>query len=141
MGRNVLELPTPHRIADAQTKRPPRTSRLPRRAPSNVLQRFELSIKCFSSSSSTNAFRLANLISSSQSVLQLFLVARHVGIPSFDTSFKVHSREHHPGAMIVRSMFRFHPPVIWIISFLQSSPGFQQVLPRVGDHVIGLIAS
>ena len=100
---------------------------------SNVRKRFELSIKCFSTSSTTNASRPARLISSS--AFNFF--AQHVGFPSFDPRLKF---QHLPREIIFRSKFHLIPPVVGPKTFLQSSPCLQRVLPRVGDNVICSIA-
>ena len=98
-----------------------------RRASSNVRKRFEPSIKCFSSSSDTNASRPASLISSSTLVLQLFLTARHAGFPSFDHRLKFRKRT--PSRRNDRSQqVSFSSSCRRIISFLQSSPCLQRVL-------------
>ena len=64
------------------------------------------------------------------------LVARHIGLPAFNS--RSSRREHRPREMIVRGRFRFLPPVVGS-SFLQPPPCLQWVLPRVGNNVIRLV--
>ena len=82
------------------------------RASSNVRKRFELKIRCFSGSSGTNDSRPASLISSSNFVLHLFLVARHVGLPASDHRYEFQKRALSKRDIIVRRRFRFLPPVV-----------------------------
>ena len=108
------------------------------RASSNVRKRYELRIRCFSISSGTNHSRSASPISFVQLFLHLLLVARHVGLPAFDTRLKLKKRassrrnDRAQKVSLSSSCCRF-------ISLLQSPPCLQRILPRVGDNVIRFI--
>ena len=94
----------------------------------------ELSIKCFSSSSSTYASRPAGLISSSNLSFNFFLIARHTRFPSVDLRLKFQKRA--PSRRNDRSQqVYFSSSCRRITAFLQSSPCLQRVLPRVGGTV------
>ena len=72
-------------------------------------------------------------------VLQLFLVTSNVGLPPIDTTLKFrwgasHKREYRAWQVPLSSSGS------WIVAFVQSSIGFQRLLPRVGDDVVGLVA-
>ena len=73
-----------------------------------------------------------------QLLLQLFLIARHVGFSSFDSRLKFEKK-----ALSMRNdrsqQASFLDTSRRIMPFVQSSPCFQRVLPRVGDNVICLI--
>ena len=97
----------------------------------------ELSIQCFSTSSNTNTSKPASLISSSNVSFNLFLKARHVGVPPFIPCLEFQHR-----APSWRNNCAKQNPLSsrcrWIVSFLQSSPGCQRVLLQVGDIAICL---
>ena len=106
-----------------------------RRASSSVRKRFELRIRCFSSSSGTNDSRPANLISSSNLSFHLLLVARHVGLPAFDPRLEFQKKP--PSTRNDRAHgVSFSSSCRRIISLLQSPPCLHWILPRVGDNVI-----
>ena len=81
------------------------------RASSNVRERFELSIRCFSGSPSTSASRPASVISSPNLSFNFFSSRdtqdSHRSILAFSSR-----REHPPRQMIVRRSFRFLPRVV-----------------------------
>ena len=79
----------------------------------------ELSIQCFSTCSNTNTSKPASLISSSNVSFNLFLIARHVGVPPFNPCLEFQHR-----AQSWRNNCAKQIPLSsrcrWIVSFLQS---------------------
>ena len=104
-----------------------------RPASPSVRKRFELSTKCFSSSSGTNASRPASLFSSSSLSFNFFLYVRHVGFSSFDPRLNFQKRA--PSKRNDRSQQVSCSSCRRIMAFLQSPPSLQRVLPRVGNSV------
>ena len=100
-------------------------------ASSNVRKRFELSIKCFSTSPSHNASGQASF-DLVQLVLQLFLTARHVGFPSFDPRLKFQERAP-PKRNDRAKESSLSSSCRKVVSFSTGSPCLQRVLPRVVD--------
>ena len=73
-----------------------------------------------------------------QLILQLLLVARHVRLPAFDASLEFQKRA--PSRKTDRTQkVSFPSSCRRIVSLLQSSPGFQRILRRVGDNVVRFI--
>ena len=107
-----------------------------RRASSKVRRQLEFRIRCFSSSSGTNASSQLDLVV--HLALQLLLVARHIGLPAFNSRLEFQKRaasrrnDRAKKVSLPSSGGK-------IISFLQPPPCLQWVLPRVGNNVIRLV--
>ena len=70
-----------------------------------------------------------------QLILHLLLGTRHVGLPAFDPRLEFQKRA--PSGRNDRAgKVSFSSSCRCIISFLQSPPCLQRILPRVGDNVI-----
>ena len=71
-------------------------------------------------------------------ILQLLLVARHIGLPAFDPRLEFQKRA--PSRRNDRAQkVSFPSSCRRIKSLLQSPPCLQRILPRVGDNVVGFI--
>ena len=93
----------------------------------------------FLKSSGSNASRPASLINLVvYLVLQLLLVARHIGLPAFSSRLEFQKRARSRRNDCKKKVF-FLPPVVGSLSFLQSSSRLQRILPRVGNNVIRLV--
>ena len=116
---------------------PPRTSRFPGAHPRKFAGDWRLRIKCFSSSSGTSASRPEQLDLVVHLVLQILLVARHVGLPAIGTRLEFQKRA--PSRRNDRAQKLLFPSSFCrIISPLQSPPCLQRLLPRHVDNVIRL---